>query len=803
MDLPVATPPADAGSRTSDQRAGLESPAGSGGDNRGGPPRADSLIDALAPVPRPRFMWRALLGCLIVLLASASASAVVVLEQVHTLVQDISVNKPLKVDTKVLAHSYFGSPETLLMVGDDWRAATKYYPHAVPHLANEMLLVRIDPSKPWISMMSIPRELWVTITPPNGATYTNRLNSAYTWGATTLLKTIKQITGLSVNHVIATTFAQFEHAIDTLGCVYDTIDERYYHNNADGGDQYQNIDLQPGYQCLNGNEAEQFVSYRHTDSSQIRDSRDQSFLLAVKQQYGPQLAGNVGKFEKVFGRTVQTDSGLRSQTEILNLVNLLITAAGLRVRQVPFEAGYSISVPAGDLTATPQEIQQSVHNFLYGGQAAPTGQVAPISRNVSRRSALAHLPLTPTLVSIVAAEKAVAARLQFTAEFPTVQHLAGSAIPVAAQCTQFVQACIRNYLIHAPDGAAYPIYVEAFSNGDLGQFYDVQGTTWTGAPLFANPNQTLRVGRRTYDLYYDGTTLKMIAWREHGAVYWIRNTLTNALSNGELLAIAEQTAPVIATRSTFTRSAPTHPILKAISVPILKLPTIKTPPLEAIGRVGGLVAVALLPLGLLAVFLTRRRLRSLRGQVHATVARTAVLETQLATASAGYRQMVTQAAAAYATLQPGDARFGRAAPVPIERYQSRRPWARIAVGLALVAAAAAVYLALDSSALGQKSKPRIRPAPSAPVAVLNAGSAPQAAHRLAVELVRHRVHVVGIGNLGAAAPVEYEVLYTPGEAGQARLLAGILKAQHPLVAPTNATATQAAGTAPRLIVVIP
>jgi len=52
-------------------------------------------------------------------------------------------------------------------------------------------------------------------------------------------------------------------------------------------------------------------------------------------------------------------------------------------------------------------------------------------------------------------------------------------------------------VIHAPDGDAYPIYVEVFSNGDLGQFYDVQGTTWTRAPLFANSNQTLRVGRRT------------------------------------------------------------------------------------------------------------------------------------------------------------------------------------------------------------------------------------------------------------------------------------------------------------------
>ena len=391
-----------------------------------------SPIDALAPPPRRRFIWRTLLGCLIVLLAGAGASAVAVLEQVHTFVQDISVNKPLKVDSKVLAHSSFGRPETLLMVGDDTRSVFKDYNAYVPNLANEMLLVRIDPSKPWISMMSIPRELWVNITEPDGVSYTNRLNSAYTFGTTTLLRTIKQVTGLSVNHVIATTFTQFERAINTLGCVYDTIDERYYHNNADGGDQYQNVDLQPGYQCLNGSEAEQFVSYRHTDTSQVRDARDQSFLLAVKHQYGPQLAGNLGEFEKVFGRTVQTDAGLRSPTEILNLANLFISAESLRVRQVPFQTlPCTDTCPYGDLTATPRRFR-TVSTTSCSAATPPRRARSPRSATgFGVRGALNHLPLTPTLASNVAAEKATAAKLQFTAEFPKVQDLAGSAIPVA------------------------------------------------------------------------------------------------------------------------------------------------------------------------------------------------------------------------------------------------------------------------------------------------------------------------------------------------------------------------------------
>jgi LCP family protein required for cell wall assembly len=791
--------PADAGPGTS-EHASLRSPIGSGSDGRGGLPGGYLLPDALTPPPRRRYLWRAVLGCLIVLLLSAGASAVAVLEQVHTFVQDISVNTPLQVSSRVLARSSFGQPETLLMVGDDTRSVFKYYNAFVPNLANEMLLVRIDPSKPWISMMSLPRELWVNVTEPDGATYTNRLNSAYTYGTTTLLRTIRQVTGLSVNHVIATTFTQFENAINTLGCVYDTIDERYYNlNDGAPGTDYQSINLQPGYQCLNGSDAEQFVSYRHTDTSQVRDARDQSFLLAVKHQYGPELGGNIGKFEKVFGKTVKTDPGLRSSSEILNLANLLISAAGLRVRQVPFQtAPCTVTCPSADLTATPQQIQDSVHNFLFGGDTTPTRQVAAISHKISSRGGLAHLPLTATLASNVAAEQAAAAKLQFTAEFPTVQDLPGSAIPVAPQCTQVAQACIRKYLIHAPDGNAYPIYVEVFSNGDLGQFYDVQGTTWTGAPLFADPNQTIRVGRRTYDLFYDGSHLATIAWRQYGAVYWVQNTLTDAVGNGELLAIAEQTAPVGA-----VRNAPTHVILKAFSVPTAQLPTVQTPLLESVGRVGGLITLALLPLGLLLVFRNRTRLRALRDHVNAAAARAAVLETGLAAAAAGYGPIVAHGAAGYGTDQPAAAAFADGAPVPFERYRSRGRRIPIAVGLGIILAAAAVYLVVEASALGQKHKPRPQPVPTAPVAVLNAGETPDAAHHLAVALTRRHVHVVGTGNLGATPPTSYEVLYTPGDAGQARRLAGILKAHHPLVAPIDATTAQAIGSASELVVVIP
>ena len=64
-------------------------------------------MDSLVATPRRHHVWRAVLGCLLVLVAVAGATAVAVLEQVHTLVKDISVNKPLKVATTALAQSSY------------------------------------------------------------------------------------------------------------------------------------------------------------------------------------------------------------------------------------------------------------------------------------------------------------------------------------------------------------------------------------------------------------------------------------------------------------------------------------------------------------------------------------------------------------------------------------------------------------------------------------------------------------------------------------------------------------------------
>ena len=155
-------------------------------------------------------------------------------------------------------------------------------------------------------------------------------------------------------------------------------------------------------------------------------------------------------------------------------------------------------------------------------------------------------------------------------------------------------------------------YVAVISRGLIGQYYDVQGMDWTSAPMFASPDQTIQIGDRSYQLYYEGSNLKMVAWRQYGAMYWVRNTLTDNLSNAAMLAMAEQTYPL---GGRVLPPAPRRTVLGAVGV---FAKAAARAPVDAVQTYGPLIGlIAWLGIAFLAVrlFAGRRELAMLRAQV--------------------------------------------------------------------------------------------------------------------------------------------------------------------------------------------
>jgi LCP family protein required for cell wall assembly len=714
---------------------------------------------------------RLLLGGIGVILLSGGAAAFVALGEVGKLVEALNQNRAVKLSPKILAPTSAGSPETLLLVGDDRRPPPKGNPggFVVPH-SNEMLLVRIDPSKPTISMLSIPRELQVTIYPPGGAPVVNRINVAYTVGGIQLMtETIKRVMGVSVNHVFVVTFPKFKRAVNEMGCVYMTVDRRYYHVNEPGSEQYFEINLQPGYQKVCGRQALEFVANRHEDTSLTRDARDQRFLLEVKSQYGATLFENRDKFERILGKAVETD--LHGTGQVLNLLELLVQAQGKPVRQVPFHVNL---LPTFD-TATPQQIHESVRSFLGGTSAIAGGKVSAAvhAARPKRHGKAPGLSLAPTPASALAAARSAAPNLPFALEYPRTRVSFGGAVPDT----------LRVYDVRDQQGRLHPIYVAVLNGGPLGQFYDVQGTSWSDPPLLGNPSQTVHLGSRTYGLFYAGEQIRTIAWREGGASYWIQNTLTNSIGSREMLAMAEQTVPVVGSGG--------GPGVLSSSTRSFGLPPRQIGSTSASSKVAAVLSfLALAALAALTWLLLSRRRELI------------VLRDQVAHAmSLEARHRPLLAAAAAASISPAEQPPGTASAEPVRSiYRARRRWRRGAllagaVPVAVIAAALALHFLRSSGSPAASSHAAV------PVAVFNATGTPGAAHQLASTLKADRIRLAQIGNINASLGSGVYVLYPAGAKTQARNIARLITSLSPTVAPIQPQVQNAVGRHDEIVVI--
>jgi len=106
----------------------------------------------------------------------------------------------------------------------------------------------------------------------------------------------------------------------------------------------------------------------------------------------------------------------------------------------------------------------------------------------------------------------------------------------------------RAYSVETPDKrhvkAAIAVGTVTGGPWDTTEYWGVQALAWTDPPAIAHPNATRTIAGRTYLLFYQGTGLHMVAWREHGTTYWVINTLDDLLSNHLMLALAESCQPV-------------------------------------------------------------------------------------------------------------------------------------------------------------------------------------------------------------------------------------------------------------------
>jgi LCP family protein required for cell wall assembly len=516
--------------------------------------------------------------------------------------------------------------------------------------SDTILLLRADPRSKTISMLSIPRDLYVDLAPCKGfGPRQGRINQAFSeCGPAGTIQTVRDLTDLPINYFVTVNFRGFVKVVDKgLGGVYVDVDRRYFNDNEGlgPGETYAAIDLHAGYQRLNGTRALGFVRYRHTDNDFYRNARQQEFVKAVKQQISGleavwKLRGIVGTitrnvtigqggggaielatvlayakfaYELPSGNFFQvriqglSDNGsfdvLAPEEEIDKAVELFMNpdpaapdkaanaALGRRprdrTRSGPPPSTVTVEVMNGNGVAGAADdaayrLSQRGYRAVNGGNAdrqdyfetailydpavrnaeGAARDMAKLFGDATVEEAPPGPELETTLRVIVG--KTFGGTLTPIPRDTTPRHQPPKVVPDPRSAAPLVRAAQRkvDFPLLVPTvressselSTLEPIRVHRVNddhkgvrlvyNGPLStDYWGIQQTSWTDAPILEGPTLTRRIGSREYRLYFNGSHLHVVAFEENGAVYWVTNTLLDGLSNETMLAIAKGLKP--------------------------------------------------------------------------------------------------------------------------------------------------------------------------------------------------------------------------------------------------------------------
>ncbi|MDX6525292.1 MAG: polyisoprenyl-teichoic acid--peptidoglycan teichoic acid transferase [Gaiellales bacterium] len=232
--------------------------------------------------PRKGFGWkRAILWTFGAVLAIAIGVAGVTAWFVYSKLEKVT-NLTSRPDLQAAAHHLdlpiAGKPVTVLLLGYDHRSWEK----TTQSRSDTMILMRLDPQRHSLTVLSMPRDMLVSI-PGHGQ---NKLNAAYSFGGADLaLQTVRQTLAVKINYLITVDFTGFRRIVDHVGCVFTDVERRYFNQNGlAGSGDYSNIDLKAGYQSLCGAQALSYVRFRHDDNDIFRITRQQAFLHELKHK---------------------------------------------------------------------------------------------------------------------------------------------------------------------------------------------------------------------------------------------------------------------------------------------------------------------------------------------------------------------------------------------------------------------------------------------------------------------------------------------------------------------------------------
>jgi hypothetical protein len=93
------------------------------------------------------------------------------------------------------------------------------------------------------------------------------------------------------------------------------------------------------------------------------------------------------------------------------------------------------------------------------------------------------------------------------------------------------------YRVYKTDGHR-AVYV-TYSADAYEQVFGVQAIQWDSPPILDGPTATREYKGRKLLLYFNGSSLQRVGWKEDGNSYWLENSLTGRIPNSAMIAMAK------------------------------------------------------------------------------------------------------------------------------------------------------------------------------------------------------------------------------------------------------------------------
>ena len=195
-----------------------------------------------------------------------------------------------------------GNRINILLVGIDDGETDN--PKNSPHRSDSMLLAGVHKGTGSVSLLSIPRDTRVAIP---GHSSADKFGHSFAYGGVELTKaTIEDFLKIPVHYYVVADWQGFIRVVDALGGVDLIVDADMNYE-----DPYANlkIHLKKGYQHLNGQQAGEYVRFRHDEMGDIgRVVRQQKFLKALAAQaIRPGNLIRLPQIMGILGQSVQTN----------------------------------------------------------------------------------------------------------------------------------------------------------------------------------------------------------------------------------------------------------------------------------------------------------------------------------------------------------------------------------------------------------------------------------------------------------------------------------------------------------------